>query len=55
MVYKEKPRTISDIRRIIAHKIASNDMELCRKVCRNVAARLVSCIDHNGEQFEMSE
>ena len=41
MVYKEKPRTIPDIRRGIADKIATIDMELCQKVCRSVAARLV--------------
>ena len=55
MVYKEKPRTISDIRRVIADKIATIDMEICQKVCRSVAARLVSCIEHNGETFELSE
>ena len=38
MVYKEKPRTIPDIRRVIADKIAIIDMELCQKVCHNVAA-----------------
>ena len=47
MVYKEKPRTIPDIRRVIADKIATTDMELCQKVCRNVAERFVSCIEHN--------
>ena len=49
MVYKEKPRTIPDIRRVIADKIATIDMELCQKVCHSVAARLVSCIEHNVE------
>ena len=55
MVYKVKPRTVPDIRRVIADKIAIIDMELCQKVCHTVAARLVSCIEHNGEQFEQSE
>ena len=44
MVYKEKPRTIPD-------KIATINMELCQKVCRSVAARLVSCIEHNGNNL----
>ena len=55
MVYKEKPQTIPDIRRVIADKIAIIDTELCQKVCHSVAARLVSCIEHNREQFEQSE
>ena len=55
MVYKEKSRTIPDIRRVIADKIATIDIELCQKVCHSVAARLISCIEHNGEQFEQSE
>ena len=57
MVYKEKPQIIPDIRRVIADKIATAtiDMELCQKVCYSVAAQLVSCIKHNGEQFEQSE
>ena len=55
MVYTEKPRTIPDIRRVIADKIAIIDTELCQKVCHSVAARLVSCIEHNREQFEQSE
>ena len=49
MVYKEKPRIIPDIRLVIADKIAATYMELCQKVCRSVAARLVSCIEHNEE------
>ena len=55
MVYKEKLRTIPDIRRVIADKIATIDIELCQKVCRGVAARLISCIEHNGEQSKLSE
>ena len=55
MVHKEKPGTIPDIRRVIADKIATIDMEICQKVCCSVAARLVSCIEYNGEQFELSE
>ena len=55
MVYKEQPRTIPDIRRVIAGKIATIDMELCQKVCRSVAARLVSYIQDNGEKFELSK
>ena len=51
----EASRTIPDIRRVIADKIATIDMELCQKVCHSVAARLVSCIEHSGEQFEQSE
>ena len=53
MVYKKKPRTIPDIRQVIADKIATIDVELCQKVCRSVAARLASCIEHNGKQFEL--
>ena len=55
MVYKEKPRTIPDICRVIADKIATINIELCQKVCHSVAARLISCIEHNGKQFEQSE
>ena len=55
MVYKEEPRTIPDICRLIADKIATIDMELCQNVCRSVAARLVSCVKPNREQFELSE
>ena len=52
MVYKEKPRTIPDLRRVIVEKFATIDLELCRKVCRSVPSRLLSCIENNGEQFE---
>ena len=53
MVYKEKPRSIPDIRRVIADKIATIGVGLCQKVCRSIAATLASCIEHNGEQFEL--
>ena len=52
MVYKEKPKTIPDLRRVISEHFATIDVELCQKVCRSVASRLLSCIEHNGEQFE---
>ena len=55
MVYKEKPRTIPYNRRVIADKIATIDMELCQKVFHSVAARLVFCIEHNGEQFDLND
>lgn len=42
----------SDIHRVIAEKFGTIDVELCQKVCRSVASRLVSWIEHNGEQFE---
>ena len=54
-MYKEKPLTIPDICRVIADKIATINVELCQKVCRSVAARLVSCIERNGQQFELSK
>ena len=54
-MYKEKPRTIPDICRVIADKIATINVELCQKICRSVTARLVSCIERNGEQFELSK
>ena len=54
-MYKEKPRTIPDICRVIADKIATINVELCQKVCRSVAARLVPCIERIGEQFELSK
>ena len=53
MVYTEKSRTNPDMRRGIADKTAANDMEQCQKVCHSDVARLVSCIEHNGEQFEV--
>ena len=49
MMYKEKSQTIPDICPVIADKIATIGMELCQKVCRSVAAQLVSCIEHNGK------
>ena len=52
MVYKEKPRTIPDLRRVIVEKFATIDLELCRKFCRSVPSRLLSCIENNGKQFE---
>ena len=54
MVYKEKPRTIPEIRRVIADKIATIDVELCQKVCRSVAARLVSYIKTTGNNLNFS-
>lgn len=53
MVYKEKPRTIPDLRRLINDKFATIDVEVCQKVCRSVASRLHSCVEHDGEQFEV--
>ena len=55
MVYKKKPLTIPDNRRVIPDNIATIDVELCQKVCIGAAARLVPCIEHNGKQFELSE
>ena len=52
MVYREKPRTLQDLRTIIEEKFAQIDTELCKKVCRSVPGRLARCIEMNGEHFE---
>lgn len=52
LVYKEKPRTLQELRQTIEDKFATIDLELCQKVCRSVPDRLASCVQNQGELFE---
>ena len=52
LVYREKPRTIQELKAQITAKFEEIDIELCRRVCRSVPARLQLCIDHEGGHFE---
>jgi hypothetical protein len=52
IVYKSKPRTISNLKQSIISAFSPLDSDLCKKVCESVPERLQRCIDANGHQFE---
>jgi hypothetical protein len=52
IVYKSKPRTLSDLKHSIISAFSSLDSALCEKVCESVPERLQRCIDVDGHQFE---
>jgi hypothetical protein len=52
IVYKSKPRTLSDLKQSIISAFSSLDSDLCKKVCESVPERLQRCIDADGYQFE---
>ena len=52
LVYREKLRSIPELKDIISAKMGTLDRELCQTVCRSVPARLRKCIEHEGMQFE---
>ena len=52
IVYKSKPRTLSDLKQSIISAFSSLDSALCKKVCESVPERFQKCIDADGHQFE---
>jgi hypothetical protein len=52
IVYKNKPKSLQDLRQSIILAFQTIDSDLCKKVCESVPERLKRCIDAGGHQFE---
>jgi hypothetical protein len=52
ILYKSKPRTLSNLKQSIISAFSTLDSDRCKKVCELVPERLQRCIDANGHQFE---
>jgi hypothetical protein len=52
IVYKNKPKSLQDLRQSIILAFQTIDSDLCKKVCESVPERLTRCIDADEQQFE---
>ena len=52
IVYKSRPRNLSDPKQSIITAFSVLDSDLCEKVCETVPETLQKCIDAHGHQFE---
>jgi len=52
IVYKNKPKSLQDLRQSIILAFQTIDSDLCKKICESVPERLKRCIDAGGHQFE---
>ena len=51
-VYRQKPRTIQELKHAIREAFVQIDTDTCRTVCRSVIERLQACMEQNGAHFE---